>query len=139
MSSTASTISKKLKRKAEKDSSEAPATKGSKKKKDQGKFYTMTCNIDKRMKEIELLESEYPLAAAILQIETKLCDDLMKLDYGEKVTHVYNPVDYAYKPHIEWYRKHCHPSVQVLLIGENPGPFGGAQTGVGYLYLTFWA
>ena len=153
---SATSISKKLKRKletssAEKDNSKSkqakkvqtevkPVKKGKGKsksatnqqhvKKKQGKFYTLTCDMSKRYSEIDTLESEYPLACAILKIETELCDQLMQLDYGEKVTHVYNPVDYAYKPHIEWYRKHCHHTAKVLLIGENPGPFGGTQSGV---------
>lgn len=93
-------------------------------------YYTVTCDMAQRMKAIDKVRQGNLLASEILKIETKLCDELMKLDYGVKVTHVYNPVDYAYKPHIEWYRRYCRLSAQVLMIGENPGPFGGTQTGV---------
>ena len=135
MSVTTRTISKKLKRKAaENDSIDV---KSSKTKTTASSRATMvdsssvtTFALNLRLSEISKLEDSYPLAAKLLAMETKYCDELVRISYGSKVTHVYNPVDYAYKPHIEFYRKFCKDTAEVLFIGENPGPFGGAQTGV---------
>lgn len=52
------------------------------------------------------------------------------LAFGEPVTHVYNPLDYARKPHEAYLERYARPGCQALLVGMNPGPFGMAQTGV---------
>lgn len=92
-----------------------------------------TYDINMRLSEIRTLYLANPLASQLLDIETRLAHRLMELDYGNKVTHIYNPVDYAYKPHMEYYRKFCNTSAQVLLVGMNPGPRGMAQTGVSFI------
>lgn len=130
MDATAS-ISSKLKRKATKAASSPDKNQLETSRKRMRVCHRPTFDISVRTAEIQKLCEKYHLAAEILEIETDFTDRLMSVDYGEKVTHVYNPVDYAYKPHIEFYRKFCKSSATVLLIGENPGPFGGAQTGVG--------
>ena len=128
-------ISKKLKRKIDADSTIATSDGACDdlKRTCTGKYSRQTFSSDLRFVEVDKLAMDYPLAAKVLKMETKYCDELMDIDYGSKVTHVYNPVDYAYKPHLEFYRKYCKESAKVLLIGENPGPFGGAQTGVSVL------
>ncbi|XP_067929556.1 single-strand selective monofunctional uracil DNA glycosylase-like [Watersipora subatra] len=100
------------------------------KSKDNDSLYTCTFLVDVRIAEIEKLGERYSHAIKLLKMETHGCDSLMHFDYGPTVTHVYNPVDYAFKPHVEFYRKYCQETARVLLIGENPGPFGGAQTGI---------
>ncbi|XP_067929553.1 single-strand selective monofunctional uracil DNA glycosylase-like isoform X1 [Watersipora subatra] len=83
-----------------------------------------------RIEAITAMQHFNALAAKLLVIETLLAEELVKLDFGPKVTHVYNPIDYAYKPHLEYYRKFCYPSTEVVMIGMNPGPYGMSQTGV---------
>lgn len=52
------------------------------------------------------------------------------LSFGGPVTHVYNPLVYARKPHDAYLERYARPSCEVLLVGMNPGPWGMAQTGV---------
>lgn len=89
-----------------------------------------TYAIDERLKAIRHMAMENNFASTLLEIETLLAHQLMAIDYGALVTHVYNPVDYAYLPHTEYYRKYCLPSAEVVMVGMNPGPFGMAQSGV---------
>lgn len=52
------------------------------------------------------------------------------LSFGAPVTHVYNPLAYAWKSH-EAYLWRLNPKgVRVIFLGMNPGPWGMAQTGV---------
>lgn len=52
------------------------------------------------------------------------------LEFSPPVTHVYNPLVYAWAAHRDYLRR-CRPkSTRVLLLGMNPGPWGMAQTGV---------
>ena len=52
------------------------------------------------------------------------------LRFGAPVTHVYNPLAYAWKPHEAYLRRLNPQGVRVLFLGMNPGPWGMAQTGV---------
>jgi single-strand selective monofunctional uracil DNA glycosylase len=52
------------------------------------------------------------------------------LSFGPPVTHVYNPLDYAWASHEGWIRRHATGPRRVVFIGMNPGPFGMMQTGV---------
>jgi single-strand selective monofunctional uracil DNA glycosylase len=52
------------------------------------------------------------------------------LQFGEPVTHVYNPLAYAWKSHEAYLRRLNPKGVRVLFLGMNPGPWGMAQTGV---------
>lgn len=53
-----------------------------------------------------------------------------ELDPGGKVTHVYRPLDYAWKPHKAYVERFAGDRKKVLLVGMNPGPWGMGQTGV---------
>ena len=59
-----------------------------------------------------------------------LLDDLKPLRFGEPVTHVYNPLEYARKPYSRYCRRYGTPPKEIVLVGMNPGPWGMAQTGV---------
>ncbi len=60
----------------------------------------------------------------------KLSRAVDTLQFGAPVTHVYNPLQYAWAAHEE-YLHYLNPAgVRVLLLGMNPGPWGMAQTGV---------
>ena len=52
------------------------------------------------------------------------------LRFGPPVTHVYNPLDYAWRPHEAWLRRYGAGRKRVVFVGMNPGPFGMMQTGV---------
>jgi single-strand selective monofunctional uracil DNA glycosylase len=52
------------------------------------------------------------------------------MTFAPPVTHVYNPLDYARRPHEMYLRKYGSGRRRALLVGMNPGPFGMAQTGV---------
>ncbi len=60
----------------------------------------------------------------------ELCRALAPLHFGAPVSHVYNPLDYAARPHDEYLRRYATGRKRVLFLGMNPGPFGMAQTGV---------
>ncbi len=46
------------------------------------------------------------------------------------VAHVYNPLEYAWKPFELYLRRYAKGPKEVLLLGMNPGPWGMAQTGI---------
>jgi single-strand selective monofunctional uracil DNA glycosylase len=53
-----------------------------------------------------------------------------RLRFGPPVTHVYNPLEYAWRAHEAYLTRYGNGTRRVLLVGMNPGPFGMAQTGV---------
>lgn len=70
------------------------------------------------------------LAEEMLSASRRLCEEVSRLRFGPPVTHVYNPLVYAWAPqrrYIEAYGATCR---RVVLLGMNPGPFGMGQTGV---------
>ena len=67
--------------------------------------------------------------------------DLKKLKFGNPVTHVYNPLEYARKSHDAYLHRYGKPGKEVVLIGMNPGPWGMVQTGVPFgeiFYVKEW-
>ena len=46
------------------------------------------------------------------------------------MTHVYNPLDYAWPTHPQYLELYGQGTKEMLLLGMNPGPWGMAQTGV---------
>jgi single-strand selective monofunctional uracil DNA glycosylase len=66
------------------------------------------------------------LTLAAQNLSTELRD--FKCD--APVTHVYNPLDYAWAAHEAYLRKFGNSAKQVVFLGMNPGPFGMVQTGV---------
>lgn len=63
-------------------------------------------------------------------ITDSLVDELRHLRFGPPVTHVYNPLEYARKPHEQYVRRYASSPKEIILLGMNPGPWGMAQTGV---------
>jgi single-strand selective monofunctional uracil DNA glycosylase len=59
-----------------------------------------------------------------------LRDAVERLQFSEPVTHVYNPLNYAWAPHELYLQKFAATRKRILFLGMNPGPFGMAQTGV---------
>jgi single-strand selective monofunctional uracil DNA glycosylase len=52
------------------------------------------------------------------------------LKFAAPVTHVYNPLVYAWRAHEIYLRRYGNSRKRVLFVGMNPGPFGMAQTGI---------
>ncbi len=53
-----------------------------------------------------------------------------ELNFSPPVTHVYNPLEYAWKAHARYLELHAASPKKVVFLGMNPGPWGMAQTGV---------
>ena len=66
----------------------------------------------------------------LVDIARRLRDDVARLKFAPPVAVVYNPLDYAWKPHCAYLERYGRGHPLVLLLGMNPGPFGMAQTGV---------
>lgn len=52
------------------------------------------------------------------------------LRFTEPVVTVYNPLEYARRPHDAYLKRYGEGRKRVLFLGMNPGPYGMAQTGV---------
>jgi single-strand selective monofunctional uracil DNA glycosylase len=63
-------------------------------------------------------------------IAKKMTEELAALKFGAPVTHVYNPLEYAFDAHAIYLEKYGKRGAEVMLVGMNPGPYGMAQTGV---------
>jgi len=71
------------------------------------------------------------MTAKKLQTAAKaLIKELSPLTFSAPVTHTYNPLEYAWKPHVEYLNKFANTKKRVLFLGMNPGPWGMAQTGI---------
>jgi single-strand selective monofunctional uracil DNA glycosylase len=66
----------------------------------------------------------------LIRIARDLAYEVAELRFGAPVTHVYNPLLYAWEPHRRYLLHYGRAPKEVLLIGMNPGPWGMAQTGV---------
>ncbi len=56
---------------------------------------------------------------------------MAELRFSAPVTHVYNPLSYAWPAHRQYLERYGSSSeMEVILLGMNPGPWGMAQTGV---------
>lgn len=66
----------------------------------------------------------------LVQISRELARAVDALKFGAPITHVYNPLRYARRPHELYLERFGRGKKRVLLVGMNPGPFGMAQSGV---------
>lgn len=62
---------------------------------------------------------------------------LQPLRFASPVTHVYNPLDYAWPAHQEYLQRFGKGSKEIVLVGMNPGPWGMAQTGIPFGEVNF--
>ncbi|MDB5802654.1 MAG: smuG [Rhodocyclales bacterium] len=58
------------------------------------------------------------------------------MHFAEPITHIYNPLDYAWAPHEIYLRRYGKSAKKVIFVGMNPGPFGMVQTGVPFGEIT---
>jgi len=66
----------------------------------------------------------------VLSAAAELRDAVAPLKFSEPVTHVYNPLAYAWAAHEQYVNKFAGKPKQIVFLGMNPGPFGMTQTGV---------
>lgn len=60
----------------------------------------------------------------------ELSDALSELSFSPPVAHVYNPLVYARRAHLEYLERFGRGTKEVVFLGMNPGPWGMVQTGV---------
>lgn len=60
----------------------------------------------------------------------ELAERVDRLKFKPPVTHIYNPLDYAWPAHELYLRKFGGTQKRVVFSGMNPGPFGMVQTGI---------
>jgi single-strand selective monofunctional uracil DNA glycosylase len=60
----------------------------------------------------------------------RLAREVATLRFAEPVTHVYNPLEYAWRAHQQYLEMMNPQGAELLFLGMNPGPWGMAQTGV---------
>jgi single-strand selective monofunctional uracil DNA glycosylase len=66
----------------------------------------------------------------LIEAARQLSSQVDGLRFDAPVTHVYNPLVYAWAPHEQYLRRFGNGPKDVIFLGMNPGPFGMAQTGV---------
>lgn len=66
----------------------------------------------------------------LTRISRELCRAVSKLELHDPVAYVYNPLEYARRPHERYLETYGGGTKDAIFLGMNPGPFGMAQTGV---------
>jgi single-strand selective monofunctional uracil DNA glycosylase len=69
-------------------------------------------------------------SSTLLATAARLADAVDRLEFAPPVTHVYNPLRYAWEPYRSYLERFGGPRGRTVLVGMNPGPFGMAQTGI---------
>lgn len=69
-------------------------------------------------------------ASALIAAARELSTQVDRMRFAPPVTHVYNPLDYAFAVHERYLRRYGEGRKRVVFVGMNPGPFGMAQIGV---------
>lgn len=71
-----------------------------------------------------------PTSRKLIAAARELAAQVDGLKFSAPVTHVYNPLVYAWKAHEEYLRRFGRGGKRVVFLGMNPGPFGMVQTGI---------
>ncbi|MEM1158252.1 MAG: uracil-DNA glycosylase family protein [Verrucomicrobiota bacterium] len=66
----------------------------------------------------------------LLQAGKTLVREVRSLTFSNPVTHVYNPLEYAWNSHAAYVRRFAASTCRVVMLGMNPGPWGMSQTGI---------
>jgi single-strand selective monofunctional uracil DNA glycosylase len=69
-------------------------------------------------------------ARTLIDAAMELRSALRGLAFGAPVSHVYNPLEYAWEVHRSYLERYAAGSPRIVFVGMNPGPFGMVQTGV---------
>ncbi|MDR3298558.1 MAG: single-stranded DNA-binding protein [Candidatus Accumulibacter sp.] len=73
---------------------------------------------------------ETAIAATLIAAARKLSGSVGQLTFSPPVSHVYNPLEYAWLPHEQYLRRFGGSRKRIVFLGMNPGPFGMAQCGI---------
>lgn len=71
-----------------------------------------------------------PTARAVIDAARTLSATLAPMRFSPPVSHVYDPLTYAWPVHEAYLSRYAATPKRVVFLGMNPGPFGMAQTGV---------
>ncbi|MGV3662608.1 MAG: uracil-DNA glycosylase family protein [Prosthecobacter sp.] len=69
-------------------------------------------------------------ATALISAAKNLREALRPLRFAPPVEYVYQPLDYAWAPHVKYLERFGEGRKRTVFVGMNPGPFGMTQTGV---------
>jgi single-strand selective monofunctional uracil DNA glycosylase len=72
------------------------------------------------------MKENHPLVDAALRMREGLRD----MKFSTPVSHVYQPLDYAWDRHLDYLKLYGNGKKRTLFLGMNPGPYGMAQTGI---------
>ena len=72
----------------------------------------------------------YGMPSPLICAAQTMVKELKTCSFSAPVTHVYNPLEYAWETHREYLERYGSGQKRVLMLGMNPGPWGMAQTGV---------
>ena len=70
------------------------------------------------------------ISLALIAAARELSANVEKLAFATPVSHIYNPLGYAWQAHEQYLRRFGASRKRVVFIGMNPGPFGMVQCGV---------
>ena len=76
------------------------------------------------------MSAPHPTAQALIDAARRLSARVDALSFAPPVSHVYNPLDYAWAPHEKYLRRYGAGQKRVVFLGMNPGPFGMVQCGI---------
>ena len=76
------------------------------------------------------MSSTAAIAEKLIDAARQLAVAVNALPFASPVSHVYNPLDYAWAPHEQYLRRFGQGRKRVVFVGMNPGPFGMVQCGV---------
>ena len=74
--------------------------------------------------------SDTRTAEELIAAARALAETVDRIKFKPPVTHVYNPLQYAWPIHEQFIRRFGNHPKRVLFLGMNPGPFGMVQTGI---------
>jgi single-strand selective monofunctional uracil DNA glycosylase len=69
-------------------------------------------------------------APSLITAARQLSDAVDAMRFSAPVSHVYNPLAYAWDVHRNYLERYGAGRKRVVFVGMNPGPFGMVQTGV---------
>jgi single-strand selective monofunctional uracil DNA glycosylase len=89
------------------------------------------CKLDARLRSRQITSmSNENFPDLLIEAARELSEKVDRLKFKRPVTHVYNPLNYAWAAHEEFLRRFGNSTKKIIFLGMNPGPFGMVQTGV---------
>lgn len=67
---------------------------------------------------------------SLVKAARDLSNKVSRLTFDSRITHIYNPLEYAWEPYLQYLHRFAQGHKKVLFLGMNPGPWGMAQTGI---------